>query len=138
MRSNRTQHGAGAGGPGESELIRCPLERIASLSMRLAAAGRISLRPLAPPSLRAVLRAAAGSMAWRSHGFDNASLVNALRRNGVLKNERVATAMRAVDRGHYVPSYDRGAAYQDTPLPIGFDQTISAPHMHAACAELME
>jgi len=28
--------------------------------------------------------------------------------------------------------------YQDIPLPIGFDETISAPHMHATCLELLE
>jgi hypothetical protein len=29
-------------------------------------------------------------------------------------------------------------AYQDRPLPIGYGQTISAPHMHAICLELLE
>ena len=26
---------------------------------------------------------------------------------------------------------------QDTPLPIGYEQTISAPHMHATALELL-
>lgn len=39
--------------------------------------------------------------------------------------------MRQVDRGHYAPA----APYEDSPQPIGFGATISAPHMHAAAAE---
>lgn len=39
--------------------------------------------------------------------------------------------MRAVDRGNYAPS----EAYQDSPMPIGHGQTISAPHMHAYALE---
>lgn len=27
---------------------------------------------------------------------------------------------------------------QDTPLPIGYSQTISAPHMHAICLQLLQ
>lgn len=26
---------------------------------------------------------------------------------------------------------------QDAPLPIGYNETISAPHMHATCLELL-
>jgi hypothetical protein len=37
-------------------------------------------------------------MAWRSHGHDNDSLVDALLRNGVFQHQRVADAMRRVDR----------------------------------------
>jgi protein-L-isoaspartate(D-aspartate) O-methyltransferase len=39
-----------------------------------------------------------------------------------------------VDRAHYAPY----AAYQDSPQPIGYEATISAPHMHAsACSSLL-
>lgn len=36
-----------------------------------------------------------------------------------------------VDRGHYSPY----AAYSDSPQSIGWQATISAPHMHASAAE---
>lgn len=36
-----------------------------------------------------------------------------------------------VDRAHYAPS----APYEDSPQPIGFGATISAPHMHASACE---
>lgn len=28
-------------------------------------------------------------------------------------------------------------AYRDSPQPIGYNATISAPHMHATCVELL-
>jgi protein-L-isoaspartate(D-aspartate) O-methyltransferase len=40
-------------------------------------------------------------------------------------------AMRAVPRHVFVPERRRGHAYEDRPLPIGRNQTISAPHMVA-------
>lgn len=44
--------------------------------------------------------------------------------------------MTTVDRGLFVP---RGnPPYMDTPVPIGYNATISAPHMHAMCLELLK
>ena len=40
-------------------------------------------------------------------------------------------AMRSVPRHLFVPPDRRERAYDDTPLPIGEGQTISAPHMVA-------
>jgi protein-L-isoaspartate(D-aspartate) O-methyltransferase len=47
--------------------------------------------------------------------------------------DRPATdaAMRAVSRHAFVPERQREHAYEDRPLPIGGNQTISAPHMVA-------
>lgn len=50
----------------------------------------------------------------------------------------VEAALRAVPRHEFVPESRRGVAYQDTPLPIGEGQTISAPHMVALMAELLD
>jgi protein-L-isoaspartate(D-aspartate) O-methyltransferase len=47
----------------------------------------------------------------------------------------VLDAMRAVPRHEFVPAGKRSGAYQDTPLPIGEGQTISAPHMVASMVE---
>jgi protein-L-isoaspartate(D-aspartate) O-methyltransferase len=51
---------------------------------------------------------------------------------------RVLDAMRAVPRHAFVPDERAAAAYQDRPLPIGQGQTISAPHMVAIMADLLE
>eukprot|EP00215_Chloropicon_roscoffensis_P008364 CAMPEP_0197505278 /NCGR_PEP_ID=MMETSP1312-20131121/4080_1 /TAXON_ID=464262 /ORGANISM="Genus nov. species nov., Strain RCC2335" /LENGTH=236 /DNA_ID=CAMNT_0043052213 /DNA_START=117 /DNA_END=828 /DNA_ORIENTATION=- len=74
-------------------------------------------------------------MSWKSHGTDNASLVQALRDNEIVTSESVESAMRLVDRGYY--ARDRQTAYVDAPQAIGSAATISAPHMHAYCLELM-
>jgi len=47
-------------------------------------------------------------------------------------------AMRAVLRHRFVPEGRRGSAYDDTPLPIGEGQTISAPHMVAIMTDLLD
>eukprot|EP01026_Neomeris_dumetosa_P030360 TRINITY_DN2431_c0_g1_i11.p3 TRINITY_DN2431_c0_g1~~TRINITY_DN2431_c0_g1_i11.p3 ORF type:complete len:271 (-),score=27.97 TRINITY_DN2431_c0_g1_i11:329-1141(-) len=75
-------------------------------------------------------------MSWRSHGVSNADLVDSLKRNGVIKSDAVAEAMRAVDRGLFVKSRD--GSYSDCPMNIGHGATISAPHMHAYALEYLK
>jgi len=55
-----------------------------------------------------------------------------------LRYDRVIEAMRKVERHLFVPERLRSAAYLDTPLPIGEDQTISAPGVVAKMTELLE
>lgn len=73
-------------------------------------------------------------MAWRSHGRNNADLIRQLRENHIIRSDRVAQAMLAVDRGHYI----KRNAYQDSPQMLGYGVTISAPHMHAYALELLQ
>ena len=74
------------------------------------------------------------SGAWRSHGTNNSELVSALSRNAIVTSATVRQAMLAVDRGEFV---DRNP-YNDSPQPIGFGATISAPHMHAFALESLK
>ncbi len=53
-------------------------------------------------------------------------------------DDRVVAAMRAVPRHEFVPAEKQASAYEDRPLPIGEGQTISAPHMVAAMADLLD
>jgi protein-L-isoaspartate(D-aspartate) O-methyltransferase len=53
-------------------------------------------------------------------------------------DERVAAAMREVPRHLFVPTQLAGLAYQDAPLPIGFDKTISQPFVAALMLDLLE
>jgi protein-L-isoaspartate(D-aspartate) O-methyltransferase len=46
-------------------------------------------------------------------------------------------AMRAVPRHEFVPEDQRARAYEDIPLPIGHDQTISQPAIVALMTELI-
>jgi protein-L-isoaspartate(D-aspartate) O-methyltransferase len=54
-----------------------------------------------------------------------------LRQRGIT-NARVLAAMSSVRREEFVPAELRERAYEDAPLPIGEDQTISQPYIVAA------
>ena len=53
-------------------------------------------------------------------------------------SERVILAMNRVPRELFVPERLRSRAYNDIPLPIGYEQTISAPHMVAIMCDLLD
>jgi len=48
---------------------------------------------------------------------------------------RVLDALRTVPRHRFVPEAHRDRAYDDTPLPIGHEQTISQPYIVAVMSE---
>jgi protein-L-isoaspartate(D-aspartate) O-methyltransferase len=52
--------------------------------------------------------------------------------------ERVILAMNRVPRELFVPERLQSRAYDDIPLPIGYEQTISAPHMVAIMCNLLD
>jgi protein-L-isoaspartate(D-aspartate) O-methyltransferase len=52
-------------------------------------------------------------------------------------NDRVLDAIESVPRHEFVPDARASAAYADRPLPIGEDQTISAPHIVAVMCNLL-
>jgi protein-L-isoaspartate(D-aspartate) O-methyltransferase len=55
-----------------------------------------------------------------------------------LRSKAVIEALRKVPRHLFVPQSLWSQAYFDTPLPIGFEQTISAPSIVAMMTELIE
>lgn len=55
-----------------------------------------------------------------------------------VKDKNVLNAMRKVPRHLYVPEEERNGAYRDSPLPIGYGQTISQPYIVALMTELLE
>jgi protein-L-isoaspartate(D-aspartate) O-methyltransferase len=52
-----------------------------------------------------------------------------------IKDERVLAAMAKVPREEFIPADTRADAYEDGPLPIGYDQTISQPYIVAFMTE---
>lgn len=66
------------------------------------------------------------------------NLVQALISRGILRSPKVIRAMRSVSREKFLPENVKREAYNDTPLPIGFGQTMSAPHMVAIMSEALE
>jgi protein-L-isoaspartate(D-aspartate) O-methyltransferase len=60
-----------------------------------------------------------------------------LRQRGVA-DERVLAAMERVPRHEFAPERYRGQAYEDHPLPIGQEQTISQPYIVALMLEALK
>ncbi len=65
-------------------------------------------------------------------------MIEALKAEGVIRSKIVEEAMKSVPREAFVPPHLIDRAYDDYPLPIGFGQTISAPHMVALMTEELE
>ncbi len=55
-----------------------------------------------------------------------------------IKHQPTLIAMRKVERHLFVPYEYRNEAYADTPLPIGYGQTISQPYIVAEMTLLLE
>jgi protein-L-isoaspartate(D-aspartate) O-methyltransferase len=54
-----------------------------------------------------------------------------------IRHKGVLDAMRNTPRHLFVPEAIRSRAYDDTPLPIGYGQTISQPYIVASMTELL-
>ncbi|XP_073299533.1 protein-L-isoaspartate O-methyltransferase 1-like isoform X7 [Primulina huaijiensis] len=63
-------------------------------------------------------------------------MLDHLQRYGVIKSKKTAEVMKSIDRALFVP--EGTPPYVDSPVQIGYNVTISAPHMHATCLELLE
>jgi protein-L-isoaspartate(D-aspartate) O-methyltransferase len=72
--------------------------------------------------------------AWRR---ERLRLVEGLASIGI-RDSATLTAMRTVPRHEFVPEDQRVHAYEDVPLPIGHEQTISQPAVVALMTELVE
>lgn len=55
-----------------------------------------------------------------------------------VKDKRVLAAMSRIPRELFVPEENRHLAYEDRPLPIGWEQTISQPYIIALMTEALE
>lgn len=65
-----------------------------------------------------------------------ASLIEHLRTE--IRDEQVIAAMGRVPRELFVPAEKRDLAYEDRPLPIGLDQTISQPLIVAIMTQALQ
>ena len=65
-------------------------------------------------------------------------MVNHIQHVYGLDNPAVLEALRNVPRHWFVPEGRQSLAYSDTPLPIGYDQTISQPLIVAYMTSLLE
>ncbi len=75
---------------------------------------------------------------WEEQSKRREALIRKLQREGIIKSNKVKRAMLKVPRHLFVPPHLAKYAYEDSPLPIGHGQTISAPHMVAMMSELLD
>lgn len=93
-------------------------------------------RPLLTSASNFALQSRKMNDEWGSLRPLQIQLINRLISDGVLRSKSVRDAMLSIDRADYCAHYS--LAYEDHPVPIGFGQTISAPHMHAWALELLK
>jgi protein-L-isoaspartate(D-aspartate) O-methyltransferase len=55
-----------------------------------------------------------------------------------IHDRRVLAAMRSVPRHRFIPAHLQALAYEDGPLPIGNNQTISQPYIVALMTQMLE
>jgi protein-L-isoaspartate(D-aspartate) O-methyltransferase len=70
------------------------------------------------------------------HSVARAYLIKYL--SSEIKDKRVLDVMSHIPREEFVPEEYRHQAYEDRPLPIGWDQTISQPYIIALMTEALE
>lgn len=98
------------------------------------------------PALIVVLALASWTCAGQGdeEGYSQArkDLVSFLKRGAfgreAITDPKVLEAMEAVPRHRFVPDAMKPNAYQDSPLPIGHDQTISQPYIVALMTQYLE
>lgn len=64
-------------------------------------------------------------------------MIQTLKSYGI-KNQTILDIMKKVPRHEFVPEEYKPFAYNDSPLPIGYGQTISQPYIVALMTELLE
>jgi protein-L-isoaspartate(D-aspartate) O-methyltransferase len=64
-------------------------------------------------------------------------MLHQIRRYG-FTNETLLAVMARIPRHEFVPSVRQARAYHDSPLPIGFGQTISQPYIVAEMTRLLQ
>jgi protein-L-isoaspartate(D-aspartate) O-methyltransferase len=72
----------------------------------------------------------------KDYAAARAELINHLRSE--IKDKRVLDAMSRIPREQFVPQASRHLAYEDGPLPIGWEQTISQPYIIALMTKELE
>ena len=68
--------------------------------------------------------------------IQKANLIMNLRSMGI-SSEKVLSAIETIPREIFLPSNFQSYAYQNNPLPIGFEQTISQPFIVALMTEAL-
>jgi len=87
-------------------------------------------------NLRAVL-ALASLLTASAMGDERKAMIETQLKARGIDSERVIGAMAKIPRETFVPAELRPRAYEDSPLPIGHEQTISQPYIVALMTQLL-
>jgi protein-L-isoaspartate(D-aspartate) O-methyltransferase len=77
-------------------------------------------------------------MVLHVEGSEWEKLIQTLIREGIIRSQKIIAAMRSVPREKFLPENMVPYSAVDTPLPIGFGQTASAPHSLGSAPRLGE
>ena len=80
----------------------------------------------------------AGAQSPDSYGELRDRMVEEQIRSRGVRQPEVLSAMSAVPRHLFIPERAREEAYEDKPVPIDYDQTISQPYIVALMTELLD
>ena len=97
-----------------------------------------SLRLLNKPVLARTPPLTQAHAGLRGHAAARQRMVQRLSQLHGISDPAVLAAMFAVERHRFVDSALVGQAYEDTSLPIGFEQTISKPQIVARMLQLLQ
>jgi protein-L-isoaspartate(D-aspartate) O-methyltransferase len=89
-------------------------------------------------ALFAILAAASYLPAADEHQVRRERLVRESMESRGIRDPAVLKAMRETPRHEFMPQSVRQYAYEDRPVPIGFDQTISQPSLVAMMTDMLE
>jgi protein-L-isoaspartate(D-aspartate) O-methyltransferase len=121
--------------------------RIRARAWRPLAAGTLLLLPLGAACARApagegvapqVTMTRSGANGADVYAEQRARMVRVQIRDRGVSTASVLHAMETVPRHLFVPANLRAHAYDDSPLPIGYDQTISQPYIVALMTDLLD
>jgi protein-L-isoaspartate(D-aspartate) O-methyltransferase len=66
------------------------------------------------------------------------ALINVMQSTGFLNDDKVENAIRNIPRHHFVPDSQKNEAYENSPIPIMKNQTISQPSVVARMTEWLD
>lgn len=95
-------------------------------------------REVKDPNDKKILRPVHKHPAFFERASERARMVDWQIEARFVKEPNVLTAMRVVPRHFFVRPMEQRSAYDDNPLPIGYEQTISQPYIVAFMTEALE
>lgn len=94
--------------------------------------------PVGGPNDKEILRPIHKHPAFFERASERARMVDWQIEARSIKDPNVLTAMRVVPRHFFVRPTEQRFAYEDNPLPIGYEQTISQPYIVAFMTEALK